>query len=60
MNNDDLLRKYKKVAKRNNFLQIQNAELLKKLSSTDKLIVKQAWIIGERNLEILNLKKNIS
>lgn len=59
MNNDNLSEKYKKAVKRNNFLQAQNAKLLKKLSGTDKLIVEQDRIIGERNLEILNLKKNI-
>lgn len=60
MNNDNLSKKYKRAIKRNNFLQAQNAELLKKLSGTNKLLVEQDRIIGERNLEILNLKKNIS
>lgn len=55
-NNMSLSDKYKREVKRNKNLTERHAKLLITLSNKDKLIVEQARIIGERNLEILNLK----
>ncbi len=59
-NNMSLSDKYKREVKRNKNLTQRMADLLKKLGDKDKLIVKQDRLLGERNLEIVELKKIIS
>lgn len=58
-NNMSLSDKYKREAKRNANLTKRMAVLLNKLGEQDKLIVKQDFMLGERNLEIAGLKEEI-
>ncbi len=52
--------KYKREAKRNETLTKRMADLLNKLKDKDKLIIRQATMLGERNLEIVGLKQKLS
>ena len=58
-NNMSLSDKYKREVKRNKHLTTQHAKLLVKLQAKDKLAVERDRLIGEQNLEILELKQKI-